>query len=225
MALGICAYFVVTSILWYVAWRRNPKIAAEHHLLEWVQAAALIVAAALFINSWRRAANVVDRFAWFGLGLVCLTIAMRELAIRRLVADPIGNILHQSIRGLSVAAWVGYFIIAAGHRRVLVTGFVAFCRSSNGRLAIAGGVFFFAGWPFDRLKYTLLGLSSVFVEEMLEFHASMLLLLAGVRVPVRRPVTTKAGEATSGIADAPVCPEVALPSSAELAEPVRGSKA
>ena len=171
----------ISSYAWHSMWKADWRVADENHAMEWLQISMLAAAAgAYFIRSYH-AAKVVDRFTWAVMMLICLCFMLRELDLELLLPDPVAVLIERGLRIVVVVAWLILGAFAWQHRRELVGNTLLFIKSLPGIFILAGGVLYVIAWPLDRTHVLPLSdRQAMFVEELIECHATMLLLIAAV---------------------------------------------
>ena len=182
-ARGLClAGVALVAFLWIALSLGVHPIAHENGLMENQQALCLALAALSFIAAACRQSTRAGRLFCVSLALFCFTFLMRELEIR---SARVPNWLESMLTGkgrriwLSVS-WVIMLFIARDCLRNMFSIFVRWVRTPAGLVMIAGGIFYAVTWPFDKRLFHLETSLNVFLEELGDSIATMLLLLSGV---------------------------------------------
>jgi hypothetical protein len=76
--------------------------------------------------------------------------------------------------------WLCLLILARRHARAISRVFVKWLRSPAGWAMIAGGIFYGLTWPLDKHLLNLPGPLNMFLEELSDSIATMLILLSSV---------------------------------------------
>lgn len=174
----LASILLAVSYVWYLGWEHNRRIGAENGPLEWAQIGMLACAAAICLANWLRSRPIEHRICWFGAGLLSVSIIVRELDIAEF---PIGGAtqLELLLRLAVVAAWIALAWWTARNGSVLRTLAKAMLFSWSSMLLMAGIALYISTWPFDHIKFTDKN-TSRFIEELIEFHATALLLLSAL---------------------------------------------
>ena len=174
----LLAWFAATSVCWFRIEAASPRVYMENHWLEWCQLGLGGLSSLLFIVSCIHTAVANCRLTYLTLSVISISIVLREFEADALSVAPIWKLFDSSSGWLTVLLWA---LLGWGwlHRPVEPIDAAAekLARRAGG-LALAGIFMYAAGWPFDRLHWAPNGIPAMFVEELMEFHAASLLLLA-----------------------------------------------
>lgn len=191
---------VLLSGIAYFLWLGDPSVTEEDHLIENGQLAFLLLAALLHGSRWRRAGDAVTRDFHACLGLLCLSIAIRELDIDRLGAAAIFEPLEKVLRGALIIVWLGFGTLLFRHR-VLLRGLkrdLAFSPCS--RISFIGILGYGCSWFFDKQVFPLDGQVQQLIEESIQLCATFLFVAAAVWQPfLARPTAGSTGESSEGV--------------------------
>lgn len=167
----------------YWLWTFTPRITAENDLLETAQYLFLLLACATHIfQSGKAPPKSVERHLRWNLALFCFALLLREFDIDRVGDAQIWHSIESLIRSLTLITLVIYWGWAWGWPAK--KGRIHWCNISGIFatptivLTIIGCIFYAAGWPFDKLKFSIAADFSGLIEETLELNACMLLFFA-----------------------------------------------
>ena len=173
---------LTTSTCSVLAWIQEPLVVEENAILERAQAALLLLGCTMFgIRAFGLRSSPVVFIAHAGLGLLALSFALRELDIDRIGESSMSAHIEHYLRLFALILWIALFALAIRHLRTLLTALPALLKMPTMVLAIIGGLFLVAGWPFD--KALVLRESpqlSLIIEETLELNGYMMLMASSV---------------------------------------------
>lgn len=159
----------------------QTDIQEENGILEMGQAACLMLA---FLIQGRHALHsrkyFLDFFIHAGLSLVTYSFCLREIDIDQLGSGgEVWQRIEQFLRLVGVAGWLGLFVLLVPRLAACFAGRSDILAMPAVKLAILGGLFFVAGWPFDKEVFSPLSQAhSRLIEEILELEACLLFLVA-----------------------------------------------
>lgn len=113
-----------------------------------------------------------------GLALLALSFALRELDIDRFGDAKAWSTFQYTLRLLVLVLWLAFFTQAALHRRTVLRHLVTILSAPPVILTALAGLFFLAGWPFDKGLVLRSVEISEFFEETLELNGCVMLLLS-----------------------------------------------
>lgn len=175
--LTLTLSLITTSLGLFGLWQRDPNIAEEDRLIEWLQAACLGGAACIHAHRSRAESHeMISRLIRRGLALLAASFLLRELDIdswgNPSVADPIQFTLRLTL----VILWLIYARPLFQHIPVLWKNFTKTLGAPTVFLASIGCCFYAASWPFEKELFALSENSSKFIGQLLQLHACALLL-------------------------------------------------
>jgi uncharacterized YccA/Bax inhibitor family protein len=178
----LLAALMLMSLACWSGWLADPHLSDENHLMENVQALALMLA--WLVHGWRawHADKTSVAFTLHaGLSLLSYSFLLRELDISEL--DAPGAVAwtwtEHILRGIGWACWVFFFIHA--FRRIGRIWMLRWQLLATPLMiaTLCGGFLMAAAWPFDKKKFEALPEStSEFIEELLELNAYIILFVA-----------------------------------------------
>lgn len=173
----LLAVVFLTVLVSLYAWWHDPTVAKENHALELAQAALLLAACGMHGgHAYRMRQTRIAFLIHAGLALLTLSFALRELDIDRFGDASVWSIVERTLRTLAAILWVVFFSLAIRYRKAISGRLFAILLQAPMSLAILAGIFFIAGWPFDKgLILQNVGISEL-VEETLELIGCVILL-------------------------------------------------
>jgi hypothetical protein len=177
--LALPIVVLATSYAWWLLWSFDYSVASEGRLMEWGQAGFLVAAAAVLIGHLRSRPGLEDRLAWWGLSLLFLSLASREIEMRLLSRTQPVLMTEKGLRVLLAVAWVWYGFRAVPRWPEMLRYLRPFLSSRTGLLFMAGAGLYLFSWFFDK-NHRIPFLTRQFVEELIEFHATFLMLCAAL---------------------------------------------
>jgi hypothetical protein len=172
---------LVPAALLFLAWRMDPTLADENHLLENAQVACLLLGALLHVH---RASclpalpETPSRILSVLLAFLCLGCALRELDIDDLGDPRYFEPLETGLRALALGG-LGLYLL--GHVTHLWAVCVSIVRARGTLLvhrSLLGILLYVASWPLDKKVFALDVNASLWLEEMLELYACCMFLAA-----------------------------------------------
>jgi hypothetical protein len=172
-AISLCA------VAWIVLHVAGHSIARENGLMENQQALCLAIAALVFAIAARRHSSRPDKLVCISLALFCFSFLLREVELKGRTPDWLESIFTGKLRRLWLAGlWLCLLILARRHARAILRVFVEWLRRPAGGLMIAAGIFYGLTWPLDKHLLNLPGPLNMFLEELGDSIATMLILLS-----------------------------------------------
>ena len=162
----------------YLLWKQDNTVVLENHLIEWMQAAVLALAAILSAIRVRMARTTLDRLVRFAMILFAISLMLREIDI-----DDLGDIrywhaIELGIRLSLTAVWVGFGLVSWKHRTLLFRGAPHIILSGFGVFTALGCLLYASSWPFDKFEPVIAGLHPMLVEETLQLNATIMFALS-----------------------------------------------
>lgn len=170
-------------------WLNDPGVTKENSFLENGQVAFLLLAALLHGLRWRRTQDLVARDFYACLGLLCLSIVVRDVDIDRLGPAAVFEPLEKLLRGALVIAWLVVGALLFRHRVLLWIHKCDLAFSPCSRISILGIVAYGLGWFFDKEIFPLVGPVQNLIEESLELSGTFLFAAAALWQPFQTSET------------------------------------
>lgn len=171
-AIALCAG------LWIALYLAGRGIAEENGWMENQQALCLAGATLMFAIVSRRQTLPPEKLFCISLALFCLTFLLREFELPRgRFPDWATSLLTGKLRRVWLAGlWLALLIVARREVRNIFQVFVSWLRTPSGCVMILGGVFYAATWPLDKHLLDLPGPLNMFLEELGDSIATLLIL-------------------------------------------------
>lgn len=145
--------------------------------MEWVQIVFLLLAAGGFAWKLRQRPILEDRLTWWGMLLLVLFFAERELDIRVVTRLPIAMQAEKGFR-IAIELAILWFLFRAVPRwPALLRNLPRFLASRCCVAFVTGCFLYVVASQIDRL-HSAEHFRREFAEELVEFHATFLLLIA-----------------------------------------------
>lgn len=180
----LATLMLVTNLFALSLWRSGSLDAQENHFLELAQGACLALVFVLCsARAWRLAKTALNLpfLLHAGLALLSYSFLLRESDIDQLGAAEAWLRLEQALRLFGVALWLALLIFVAPRIKSLWRQHAIAYPMPMVLLAMLGGMFFLASWPFDKQMFSVLPyLTSQFIEEVLELDGCMILFCAAL---------------------------------------------
>jgi hypothetical protein len=181
----------------YFFWLGDAGVTEENRLLENAQVAFLLFAALLHGSRWRRADGVVARDFYACLGLLCLSMVVREVDIDRLGEKAIFAPLEKGVRGLLVLGWLMVGGLLFRHRLTLWMSKRTLFFSSCSLVSLIGISAYGFSWFFDKEIFPLVGPVQKLMEESIQLSGTFLFAAAAIGQPFEAVLSPYSG-CTSG---------------------------
>ena len=180
--IGLLNGFVlIASVCWYYGWLHNPRLGAENGPLEWAQVGALGCAALMSLYQLFRSKLSVPRVGCLAAAMLYISLSVRELDIGDFPVEGARSI-ERGVRMATVAGWMALLCWAARRRKPLGAFVRSMLPSWSASLLMAGLALYLVTWPFDHVKFTEKN-TLRFMEELIEFHATIIMLLSALTSP------------------------------------------
>jgi hypothetical protein len=178
----LLAALLLLSLACWRGWLVDPHLSDENHLMENVQALALMLA--WFVHGWRAWHTDRTKVSFTlhaGLSLLSYSFLLRELDISEF--DAPGELAwtwtEHLLRGIGWTCWVFFLIHFFGRVKRIWTLRWQLLANPLMIATLCGAVLMVAAWPFDKKKFDALPEStSEFIEELLELNAYIILFVA-----------------------------------------------
>jgi hypothetical protein len=173
--LGVIA---LCAGLWIALYLAGYRIAQENGWMENQQALCLAGATLMFAIVSRRQTFTPEKLFCISLALFCFTFLLREIELPGgRFPDWARSLLTGKLRRVWLAGlWLALLIIARREVRSIFQVFVSWLRTPSGCVMILGGVFYAATWPLDKHLLHLSGPLNMFLEELGDSIATLLIL-------------------------------------------------
>jgi hypothetical protein len=184
--LGTIALLLGTTALWLWIGARYASVYVEHGPMESFQAGCLALGCLLFAlrlspSPRPRVSSTHERILFAALALFYGTFMLLEFDTREFDWPLFNRIFHGVIRNVWLGAlWfiIGFLIFR--HFRGFFSALWRWLWTGPGRLFMAAGVFWVAGAFVDKLKPFDLRSQNLFMEELLENNAALLMILSAI---------------------------------------------
>ncbi len=175
---------IISNFFVLMLWQYGFLQAQENHLLELAQCAFLMLACGVCsMRAWRLAKTSLNLnfLLHAGLALLSYSFILREVDIDRLGTAPAWASFEQGLRLFGVTLWLALLIFVAPRVRQLWARRAIMFKKPMVILAMMGGTFLLASWPFDKQVFAVLPyLTSQFIEELLELNGCMVLFFSSL---------------------------------------------
>jgi len=164
----------------YLLWLRDQKIAEENALMENLQAGALALACGVLLFPLFRAEVASERFIYWSLVLILLSMFLREVDVESL---GLPNWLVWWGSGTGRNLLIGcYFLVTAAALATYWNHWYAtlraFILSTTSLMFSLGGALYVSSLPFDKRVSGLAADTNRFCEEAVECGATLIFLIA-----------------------------------------------
>ncbi|HBC56213.1 MAG TPA: hypothetical protein DCZ03_03535 [Gammaproteobacteria bacterium] len=166
----------------------KSDLAVEDGLLESAQVLLLISALMILLYRGRSLPSGSLQIYMIGLILFCISAILREVDIEK-YSLPQAIIFIGSGFGKKVMlalCWLSFFIFCSSRARSLVLSAPLFMKTSAGIVLVISGMFLLVGGVFDR-QYLEVA-NAQFYEELMEFNAYLMLVLATMLIDTRQTI-------------------------------------
>ncbi len=168
------------SLAWFLLWRLYPQIAAENQSMECFQALCLGGGTLLYVIQVPSKPRPELKIITAGLSLLLLSILLRELDLAKAGA-PEWLLLVGTGKGrlfLLGALWLALLTTALPRFGLVYRVGIAFLGTRSGVLVLLAGSLYLLSWPFDKHIFHFSRPTDMFLEELVEAHAGLLLLIS-----------------------------------------------
>ena len=180
----LAGLLLVTNLFALSLWRSGSLQAQENHFLELAQGGFLVLVCVVCgARAWHLAKTALNLnfLLHAGLALLSYSFLLREFDIDQFGTAPAWARLEQAVRLFGVALWLALLIFVTPRVKQLWAQRAIMFRMPMVQLAMLGGVFLVASWPFDKQVFSALPyLTSQFIEEMLELNGCMMLFFTSL---------------------------------------------
>jgi hypothetical protein len=169
-------------VLSFILWKNDPLITEENRLLELAQGAFLLLACFMHGSRvFRLKSSSLDFLIHAALALLTYSFALRELDFDQFGSTEIWAPIEQILRFAGMALCIGFLVFLVPRIKQIFYCWLAILALPSIGLTISAGLFFVAGWPFDKQIFSLLSPAySRFIEEVLELNGCVLLFAASL---------------------------------------------
>ena len=185
----LLGFLTTLSLACWVGYGVDPHLADENHLMENIQAVALLLAC--LVHGWR-ASKLDKKSVGFmlhaGLSLLMYSFLLRELEIREFDApgQHFWTWTEHIVRGIGWSLWVVYLVVFATRIRQIWAQRRALLATPVIITALCAAVLMASGWPFDKQKFASVSEPmSAFMEEVLEMNAYLILFVGSASASLR----------------------------------------
>jgi hypothetical protein len=181
------AYWYATAAVglatagWTALHLEGYAIAHENGWMENQQALCLLAAVTMFACAGREVPRAARLF-YISLALFCLTLLLREIELEGESIPAWATWLSTGIaRNVWLASlWTWLLFAARGDVREMCQVFLRWLRTPAGRLMLAAGLLYAMTWPFDKRVFGLTRSLNIFLEELGDSIAAILVLVSGI---------------------------------------------
>lgn len=168
----------------YRLWSHGLISTSETGLLEVGQNIFLFLACLLHsYHSHNDKADPLYRYLCAGLALLCLTLLLRELDIDKIGNNNQWKNIELLIRSLSATGIIIYCGKLRRHPTITWSSLKSVTTMPILIFSLWGVCCYLCGWPFDKSLFAIPQGLSAWVEETLEFNATILLFCAACTKP------------------------------------------
>ena len=177
---GIAAVGLI-AVVWTATYLGAYAITRENGWMENQQALCLLGAAILFACAGREALRATRLFS-ISLALFCFTLLFREI---KLEGESVPAWVTWLSKGTPRNVWLAFLwtwlsLTARDDLREMFRVFVRWLRTPAGRLMLVAGLLYALTWPFDKKAFELTKSLNVFLEELGDSMAAILVLVSGI---------------------------------------------
>lgn len=166
---------LTATVVSFILWKNDPLIAEEDSALELAQSALLLLACSLHgERAFHLKMPSLDFLIHAGLALLTYSFLYREFDF-----DLFGALempVDRISKFAGIALWGVFLIILMPRIKHIFSHLSAILALPVIALALWGGLFYIASWPFDKEIFSALSHNySRFIEEVLEINACIIL--------------------------------------------------
>ena len=171
----------LAAATWTALYLGGYAIAHENGWMENQQSLCLLGAVTMFAYASREKLAPARLFC-VSLALFCFTLLLREIELE-------GESVPAWVTWLSTGAprnvwlavlWTWLLSAARGDMREMCQVFVHWLRTPAGRFMLAAGLFYAVTWPLDKKVFELTRSLNMFLEELGDSMAAILVLFSGI---------------------------------------------
>lgn len=164
-------------------WQQDNAVTHENRAIENTQVFFLLLATALHaLQTGRQPISFnVARICHMVLGMLCLSILVREIDIDRLGPQPGWAIAENLIRLTGGAAWIWLLTHVCHYRQPLWRNRADILRTTTSLLTGIGVLLYMTSWFFDKSVVPLPANLSQLWEETLQMSGTIFLFTAALR--------------------------------------------
>jgi hypothetical protein len=175
----ICALLVGLPAAWSVLSRFDSAISREHGPMENFQVACLLGGLLILLMLWFSKANRSMRVLVLGLGVLHLNLFMLEFDTREWGSSALDFLFQGKSRDvILIFAWGTAIVLAASAPRAAWFVFARWLPTPSGTLMWLAGVWWVLGGVIDKTKPFASATTNLFMEEVMETNAALLMLLS-----------------------------------------------
>ena len=166
--------------VWIAFYCAESAIVHEHGPMENQQAICLGLTSLLFLAAARHATTRASRCLVVSLSLFAFMFLLRELELDRTRAPRAIQYLFSGARRnvIILCSWAALALMGWKERRLVWRVFIQWVRMLPGKLMLAAGLLYALTWPLDKEFLPLPKRSSMFVEELGDSGATLLMFLS-----------------------------------------------
>jgi hypothetical protein len=171
----------LTAAVWTALHLEGYAIAHENGWMENQQALCLLGAAIMFARVGCEGLRATKLF-YISLALFCFTLLLREMELKGESIPAWATWLSTGTpRNLWLAfLWTWLLVTARRDVREMCQVFVSWLHTPAARLMLVAGLFYLVSWPFDKKVFTLARSMNMFLEELADSMAAILVLVSGI---------------------------------------------
>jgi len=175
----VSSALLAVSLVLFLAWQRDPLVAEEDHLMEWMQASFLGLAASLHLRRSRRMRGETAAIAvFFGLALLSSSFMARELDIDSWGNPAVAEPTQFALRAVLIILWLVFARFLFKHFPPLWKAFPGTLGKPVVVIAFVGCCFYLASWPFEKELFPISTNASKYWGQLTQLFACALLFAA-----------------------------------------------
>ncbi len=165
-------------MFWGFLWMYFPYIAQENQIVENIQASCLLVGFMTYFYSFVKSTPGNYSILFIGLSLFYLTFCVRELELEE-SQTWIAVVTNPPVRNYWLtAAWAVSLLFFLRNMKGTFIAFLEWIKETQGIFLMFGGLFYLSADLFDKNVFSIRREESLFIEESLEFNATILMVIS-----------------------------------------------
>ena len=179
--LAIVILFCSLSIIvWGLMWMQFSFIVNESQIVENLQAIFLMIGFIAHFYSYFRSDSDNYCILFVGLSIFYLTFCVRELELDE-SQTWIAFVTNPPVRNYwLIAAWAVSLLVFLRNMKSTFGSFLEWINNIHGLYLIFGGFFYVSADLFDKNVFSIRQDINLFIEEILEFNATIFMVLSAV---------------------------------------------
>jgi len=170
-----------TAATWMALYLGGYSVTHENGWMENQQALCLLGAGTVFACAGHQVLRAARLF-YISLALFCFTLLLREIEPEGAsVPAWVTWLFTGTPRNITLAfLWTWLLLTALNDRTEIFQLFVSWLRTPAGRLMLVAGLLYAMTWPFDKRVFELTRSLNLFLEELGDSLAGILVLVSGI---------------------------------------------